>query len=180
MADKRIMDEVQPLYSMIHEIRGHKVMLDSDLAQLYQVETKVLNQAVKRNTGRFPDDFMFQLNAEEWKTLRSQIVTSNNAERRGGRRVAPYVFTEQGVAMLSSVINSDRAIAINIKIMRVFIQMRQYALSQSGSNEQIMELRRLLLLYIERNDKRVDDIIKALNSFIATPPPVTKPIGFRP
>jgi hypothetical protein len=112
--------------------------------------------------------------------LRSQIVTSNHPDGRGGRRVAPYAFTEHGILMLSSVLKSETAIEVNIKIMRIFVQMRQYALSQTGTNEQILELRKLLLLYIERNDKRVDDIIRALNGFIASPPPPAKPIGFRP
>ncbi|GHU71320.1 DNA-binding protein [Spirochaetia bacterium] len=173
------MDEL-PIPSMIHEIRGCKVMLDSDLAQLYQVENRALNQAVKRNMERFPQDFMFQLNAEEWESLRSQFVISKISGGRGGRRVAPYAFTEHGILMLSSVLKSEIAIDVNIKIMRVFVQMRQYALAQTGTNEQILELRKLLLLYIERNDKRVDDIIRALNGFIASPPPPTKPIGFRP
>ena len=102
-AVEEIMDEVLPIPSMIHEIRGCKVMLDSDLAQLYQVGTKVLNQAVKRNMERFPQDFMFQLNAEEWETLRSQSVISKFSEGRGGRRIAPYAFTEHGILMLSSV-----------------------------------------------------------------------------
>ncbi|MFP3041999.1 ORF6N domain-containing protein [Treponema primitia] len=172
------MDEVIPIHTLIHEIRGCKVIIDSDLAALYQVETKVLNQAVKRNIGRFPLDFMFQLTEDEWQTLRSQIVTSKIDEKRGGRRVAPYAFTEHGILMLSSVLKSDTAIDVNIKIMRVFIQMRQYVLSQTGTNEQIMELRKLLLLYIENNDKRVEDILQALNRFIANPP-VSKPIGFR-
>ncbi|GHV09296.1 DNA-binding protein [Spirochaetia bacterium] len=173
------MDEL-PIPSMIHEIRGCKVMLDSDLAQLYQVENRALNQAVKRNMERFPQDFMFQLNAEEWETLRSQNVISKFSGGRGGRRIAPYAFTEHGILMLSSVLKSEIAIDVNIKIMRVFVQMRQYALAQTGTNEQILELRKLLLLYIERNDKRVDDIIRALNGFIASPPPPSKPIGFRP
>jgi hypothetical protein len=107
---------------MIHEIRGCKVMIDSDLAALYQVETKVLNQAVKRNRERFPADFMFQLDEEEWQVLRSQNVTSKIDEKRGGRRVAPYAFTEHGILMLSSVLKSDIAIEVNIKIMRVFVQ----------------------------------------------------------
>jgi hypothetical protein len=176
---EEIMDEL-PIPSMIHELRGCKVILDSDLAQLYQVGTKVLNQAVKRNMGRFPQDFMFQLNAGEWEFLRSQFVTSKFEDGRGGRRVAPYAFTEHGILMLSSVLKSEIAIDVNIKIMRVFVQMRQYTLSQTGTNEQILELRKLLLLYIERNDKRVDDIVRALNSFITSPPPPSKPIGFRP
>ncbi|GHV17254.1 DNA-binding protein [Spirochaetia bacterium] len=201
------MDEILPIQTMIHEIRGCNVMIDSDLADLYQVENRALNQAVKRNLERFPADFMFQLTKEEWETLRSQNViskfdetgggqrvapyafteqglrsqnvTSNPDETRGGRRVAPYAFTEQGVAMLSSVINSSRAITVNIQIMRAFVEMRRYVSAQTGANEQITELRRLLLLYIERNDTRVDDILRVLNSFITRPPPVAKPIGFR-
>lgn len=103
---------------MIYIIRDQKVMLDSDLAELYQVDTKVLNQAVKRNLTRFPQDFMFQLTSEECDFLRSQFVTSKIG--RGGRRYMPYVFTENGVAMLSSVLNSEKAILINVSIMRIF------------------------------------------------------------
>ena len=104
-------------------LRGHRVLLDEDLARLYGVETRALVQAVKRNPKRFPKDFMLQLNAAEWSALRSQIVISKT--RRGGRRYAPYAFTEQGVAMLSSVLGSERAIAVNIEIMRAFVRMRQ-------------------------------------------------------
>ncbi len=103
-------------------IRGQKVMLDSDLAELYGVETKVLVQAIKRSLERFPDDFMFQLNEDEFEILRSQIVTSKG---RGGRRYRPYAFTEQGVAMLSSVLNSKRAVQVNIEIMRAFVCLRR-------------------------------------------------------
>src|SRR5437588_1238774 len=103
-------------------LRDHKVMLDADLATLYAVETRVLVQAVKRNLERFPQDFMFQLDAEEVEVLRSQSVISN-APGRGGRRYAPYAFTEQGVAMLSTVLNSPRAIAVNIEIMRAFVRL---------------------------------------------------------
>src|SRR3990172_9686373 len=102
-------------------IRGHKVMLDADLAELYGVETRSLIQAVKRNLSRFPTDFMFHLSDEEAKLLRSQIVISK--KQRGGRRYLPYVFTEQGVAMLSSVLNSERAVEINIEIMRAFVRL---------------------------------------------------------
>ena len=109
--------------SVILILRGHRVLLDEDLARLYGVETRVLVQAVKRNPKRFPKDFMLQLNAAEWSALRSQIVISKT--RRGGRRYAPYAFTEQGVAMLSSVLGSERAIAVNIEIMRAFVRMRQ-------------------------------------------------------
>jgi len=104
----------------IKSIRGKKVLLDFELATLYKVPTKVLIQAVKRNVERFPEDFMFQLDLDEWESLRSQFVTSN----RGGRRYIPYVFTEQGVAMLSSVLNSSLAIQINIAIMRIFVSIR--------------------------------------------------------
>lgn len=107
----------------IYLIRRHKVMLDSELADLYQVETKVFNQAVKRNLDRFPADFMFQLTAQEAQSLRSQIVTSN--PQRGGRRYLPYCFTEQGVAMLSGVLNSHRAVQVNIEIMRAFVRLRE-------------------------------------------------------
>jgi hypothetical protein len=136
------------LQKLIYEIRGQKVMLDSDLAKLYGVESKVMNQAVKRNIGRFPYDFMFQLTSDEWDSLRSQIVTSKS--NRGGRRYIPYVFTEQGVSMLSSVINSERAIEVNINIMRTFVQLRHYVLSKGDTNEQIAELRKLLMLFINK------------------------------
>ncbi|HEX7243969.1 MAG TPA: ORF6N domain-containing protein [Solirubrobacterales bacterium] len=116
-------------------IRGRQVMLDEDLADLYGVETKRLVEQVKRNSERFPEDFMFQLNREEGAALRSQIATSNSG--RGGRRYAPYVFTEQGVAMLSGVLHSDRAIAVSIEIMRVFVELcrvaSSYAAIESGS-----------------------------------------------
>ena len=110
--------------SKIKMIREQKVMLDSDLAELYQVETRVLNQQVKRNIKRFPDDFMFQLSKEEFENLKSQNVTSN----WGGRRKAPYAFTEHGVLMLSSVLKSEKAIAVNIRIVRVFTKMRELLL----------------------------------------------------
>ena len=165
----------EKIQNMIYEIRGHKVMLDSDLAQLYEVPTHQLNQAVKRNVKRFPADFMFQLTDDEWESLRSQFVISKTS--RGGRRFAPYVFTEHGVSMLSTVLNSERAIEINIQIMRTFVQLRHYALAKPDTNTQIAELRKLLMLYIEKNDKRVNEIIIALNNLI-TQPPKTKNIGF--
>jgi len=164
---------LKQIQKMIYEIRGQKVMLDSDLALLYGVELKVMNQAVKRNIDRFPDDFMFQLTGEEWKTLRSQIVTFS----KDLRKYKPYAFTEHGILMLSSVLNSKEATKINIQVMRVFVQMRHYALSQSATGEQIADLRKLLMLYIEKNDKRVNEIIIALNNLIEQPPK-TKKIGF--
>ena len=170
-------NELASILNMIYEIRGYNVMLDSDLARLYEIETKALNRAVKRNLDRFPDFFMFQLTEDEFNSLRYQIGTSN--EGKGGRRYLPFAFTEHGVLMLSSVLNSKKAISVNIEIMETFIKLRQYALSQNGTDEQIAELRKLLMLYIEKNDKRVNDIIIALNNLIEKPKE-TKKIGFCP
>jgi phage regulator Rha-like protein len=170
-------NELASILNMIYEIRGYNVMLDSDLARLYEIETKALNRAVKRNLDRFPDFFMFQLTEDEFNSLRYQIGTSN--EGKGGRRYLPFAFTEHGVLMLSSVLNSKKAISVNIEIMVTFIKLRQYALSQNGTDEQIAELRKLLMLYIEKNDKRVNDIIIALNNLIEKPKE-TKKIGFCP
>jgi len=177
-------NNVIPIQNMIYEIRGLKVMLDSDLARLYEIETKALNRAVKRNVERFPDFFMFQLTENEFGSLRYQIGTSN--ESKGGRRYLPYVFTEHGVLMLSSVLNSKKAINVNIEIMVTFIKMRQYVLSQTSSNEQISELHKLLMLHIDNcdykfteHDKSINQIIKALNNLIEKPKPTGK-IGFNP
>ncbi|MGE3609320.1 MAG: ORF6N domain-containing protein [Bacteriovoracaceae bacterium] len=123
---------------MIYVIRDHKVMLDSDLAELYEVDTKVLNQAVKRNISRFPLDFMFQLTSEECDSLRSQFVTSKVG--RGGRRYLPYVFTENGVAMLSSVLSSEKAIQINVSIMRIFTRLRSFLLLEKDLSERVTKL----------------------------------------
>ncbi len=122
----------------ILSMRGQRVMLDADLAELYGVETRALVQAVKRNVERFPADFMFQLSGEEFSVLKSQSVTSKPG--RGGRRTAPYAFTEQGVAMLSSVLNSARAIAVNIEIMRAFIRLRELVASHQELAKRLAEL----------------------------------------
>jgi len=167
-------NELSKIKNMIYEIRGYRVMLDNDLAALYEVETKSLNRIVKRNLKRFPSDFMFQLTDKEWENLRYQFGT---AKMIGKIRYNPYAFTEQGIAMLSGLLNSDIAININISIMRAFVQLRYYVLSQSDSNEQIAELRKLLMLYIEKNDKRVNEIIIALNNLIGQTKE-TKKIGF--
>jgi len=165
-------NKLTQIQKMIYEIRGQKVMLDSDLATLYGVELKVMNQAVKRNIARFPSDFMFQLTDEEWKNQRSQFVTFN----KDTRKYKPFAFTEHGILMLSSILNSDRAVEINIQIMRVFVKMRHYVISQN-KDDQIAELRKLLMLYIEKNDRRVNEIIIALSNLIEQPPK-TKRIGF--
>jgi len=170
---KIVKNEIAKIQSMIYLIRGQKVMFDHDLAVLYKVETKRINESVKRNIKRFPAEFMFQLTDEEWENLRSQIATF----KKDTRKYKPYVFTEHGILMLSSVLNSDRAINVNIQIMKIFVQMRNYMFSQSATNEQIAELRKLLILYIDKNDKRVGEIIFALNNLIAQPPN-TKKIGF--
>jgi len=166
-------NEPQRIKSLIIEVRGRQVMLDEDLAKIYQVETRALNQAVKRNIARFPKEFMFQLTREEFQNLKSQIVTSS----WGGRRKLPIAFTEHGVVMLSSVLNSKIATQINISVVNAFIAMRHHALTKPDNNTQIAALRKLLMLYFEKNDKRVNDIIIALNNLIAQPPK-TKTIGF--
>lgn len=164
----------------IFVIREQKVMLDSDLAALYEVETFNLNKAVKRNIERFPTDFMFQLTKEEWEGLIFQFGISK--EGKGGRRFNPYVFTEQGVAMLSSVLNSKKAIAINVQIMRVFVKLRQIA---SEPVQEINELKKLLLLYMEVNDhkqeeqdNKISEIIQVLNNMLEFPTE-PKQIGFK-
>jgi phage regulator Rha-like protein len=168
------------IQNMIYEIRGQKVMLDRDLADLYGVEIKRLNESVKRNIGRFPSDFMFKLTDIEWSNLRSQIATFN----KDTRKYRPYAFTEHGILMLSSVLNSDKAVKINIQVMRVFVKMRHYMLSQNATNEQIGELRKLLMVYMEntdcklsKHDKAIGQIIIALNNLIEKPPK-TRRIGF--
>ena len=136
----------------IYVFRGHKVMLDSDLAELYGIETKVLKQAVRRNISRFPDDFMFELLENEFEFLRSQIVTSK-ADKRGGSRYLPMMFTEQGVAMLSSVLKSDIAIKINIQIMRVFTRMRQLLTDNTDLRLEIAEIKNA----VEKISRKQDD-----------------------
>jgi ORF6N domain len=128
--------ELEVIQNKIFEIRGHKVMLDFDLASLYNVETKVLKQAIRRNINRFPEDFMFELTKKEFENLRSQIVTSSH----GGLRYMPFAFTEQGIAMLSSVLNSEKAIEINISIIRAFVTIIQFTLSYSELKTKIEEI----------------------------------------
>jgi hypothetical protein len=123
----------------IYVIRGHKVMLDSDLAELYGVETKYFNRQVVHNMDRFPEDFAFQLTAEEWESLRCNICTSNTG--RGGRRYLPYVFTENGVAMLSSVLKSAQAVQVNIAIMRIFTKLRSYLLLEQELRREMVDLK---------------------------------------
>jgi ORF6N domain len=156
--------------------RGHKVLLDEDLAVLYGVATKVLLQAVKRNAGRFPEDFMFQLTAAEWSALRSQIVTSTTG--RGGRRYTPYVFTEQGVAMLSSVLNSERAIAVNIEIMRAFVKLRELLSSNRELARRFAQLETRLDKKLTEHDQAIAAILAAIRDLMNPPAPKRRGIGF--
>ena len=156
-------------------VRRQKVMIDRDLAQLYGVLTKVLNQAVKRNIRRFPEDFMFQLNNKEFENWRSQFVTSNS-DRMGLRR-APYAFTEQGVAMLSSVLNSERAVQVNIVIMRAFVKIRQFLSTHKALAKKLEKLEKKTA----RHDTEIQAIFDAIKRLMGLPKPKQKPqIGFRP
>ncbi len=159
---------VERIEGSIFLIRGEKVMLDEDLARLYQVETKVLNQAVSRNMDRFPEDFMFRVSKEEFEVLRSQIVTSS----WGGRRYLPRAFTEQGVAMLASVLNSKRAVQVNIEIMRTFVRMRQMLATHE-------ELARKLSEVEGRYDKQFKLVFDTLRQLMAPPKIEKRPIGFQ-
>lgn len=164
----------------IHTIRGLKVMLDSDLADLYLVETRVLNQAVKRNPRRFPEDFMFVLTPEEWEHLKSQHVTSS----WGGRRKLPLVFTEQGVAMLSSVLNSETAIDMNIQVMRVFTKMRELLVNHKDLLLALEKLRGTVS-HNSRDIKAIFNILKRMQeeernrTLLAQIPKKRPPIGFK-
>lgn len=191
------MELQQPIQSKIYEIRGQRVMLDFDLAELYQVETRALKQAVRRNIERFPDDFMFEITEPEYNYLKtsltSQIVISNE---RGGRRYMPFAFTEQGVAMLSSVLRSRTAIQANIAIMRAFVAMRNYITTTTTVTAELSEIRARLAL-LERADednaeavndlsedmrKELDNIYEAIAALSVRIPEVKKPrepIGFK-
>jgi hypothetical protein len=169
------MQIIQSIQNRIYEIRGERVMLDQDLAALYEVEVKVLNQAVKRNIQRFPKDFMFQLTKEEWEnmrlqfasesnnmiSLRSQIVTLKTG-RGQHRKFMPYAFTEQGVAMLSGVLNSDRAINMNIAIMRAFVEVRKVLLLQNDLKEQLKEIKERLGVH----DTQLNQIYDAMENLL--------------
>ena len=155
------MSDLIQIQNLIYEIRGCKVMLDSDLAKLYGVETFNLNKAVKRNLSRFPKDFMFQLTKDEYNSLIFQSGISNS--KRGGRRFMPYVFTEQGVAMLSSVLQSEQAISINIQIMRTFVQMKQFALENKDLTKRFQELEQYFINYCKDNEKDKQQIYEAID-----------------
>lgn len=160
--------------NLIYLIRGHRVMLDADLARLYEVETKALNRAVSRNADRFPEDFMFRLTADETESLRCQIGTSKKG--RGGRRYLPLVFTEQGVAMLSGVLTSERAVCVNVAIMRAFVRLRQLISMNTELAAKLAELERR----IEKHDGSIRSLFQAIRLLMAPPAPPRLRIGFRP
>jgi phage regulator Rha-like protein len=170
----------QKILNKIYAIRGEKVMLDRDLAGMYGVETRVLNQSIKRNLNRFPKDFMFQLSEKEFKNLISQNVTSS----WGGTRKLPYAFTEQGVAMLSSVLNSETAIEVNIRIIRVFTRLREYALTHKEILMQLAKLEKEISSNnrnTEKNSKDIENIFMVLKELLekdSKPTPRNK-IGFK-
>ena len=165
------MEVIQSIQNRIYKLRGERVMLDRDLAALYEIETKSLNLSVKRNIKRFPTDFMFQLTKEEFESLRLQIETSEinslrlqieTSKGRGGTRYLPYAFTEQGVAMLSGIINSDKAINMNIAIMRAFVDVRRLLLKQTDLKEQLKEIKQRL----GEHDAQLNNIYDAMENLL--------------
>ncbi len=175
MSDKvGIPDEV--ILNKIYELRGQKVMLDRDLSELYGVETRVLKQAVRRNAKRFPSDFMFEMTKEEFEYWRSQFVTSK--EDRKGLRYAPFCFTEQGVTMLSCVLNSERAIAVNILIVRTFTKMREMLSDKLSMQLDIEQIKRQL----ENHNKNIELVFNYLDELLEKQnnPEPRKQIGFKP
>ena len=163
--------ELAKIEQRIFLVRGQKVMLDADLAELYRVPTKSLNLAVKRNADRFPEDFMFQLTDDDVAGLRFHFETSKRG--RGGRRYAPYAFTEQGVAMLSSVLRSPRAVQVNIAIMRTFVRLREMLLSNA-------ELARKLAALENKYDAQFKVVFDAIRELMLPPDPPRRKIGFHP
>jgi hypothetical protein len=178
MASARKIDNVQ---SAIYLIRGQRVMLDSDLAAIYQVTTKQLNQQSKRNKDRFPEDFAFQLMAEEFRNLKSQIATSSlrsqfvTSKRRGGRRYLPWAFTEHGALMLASVLNSEIAIQASVRVVRAFVKLREMVAANAQLASKLEELERRL----DSHDEAIVDLFATLKRLLEPPEPKTKrEIGF--
>ena len=167
------MNELAVIQDLIHTIRGYRVMFDSDLAMLYEVSTKALNQAVKRNIERFPKHFMFQLTKEEWQNLRSQNVTFKNDIRK----YTPYVFTEQGVAMLSSVLRSKKAIQTNIQIMDAFVKMRQWAIENKEMAHRLAELEHYFIQHCKDYNADISEIRQAIDLLMDRTKPTQ--IGFK-
>lgn len=176
MSDKKRLEiplREESICSQIHLIRKHKVMLSTDLALLYEVDVKVLNQAVKRNLHRFPQDFMFQLTEKEWSSLRSQFVTLDG--RGKFPKYLPFAFTEQGVSMLSSVLNSPRAIAVNIQIMRLFVKMRQMVFDYADLLKKIEKLEQSQM----DNNMDIAAIYKLIKELLEPSVKNRRPVGFK-
>jgi hypothetical protein len=170
---RRLLMTIDSIPERIHEVRGQRIMLDADLALLYGVTTSNLNLAVRRNQKRFPEDFMFQLTPEETQNL---ILQSAISRSWGGRRHTPNVFTEQGVAMLSGILRSDRAIEVNLAIMRAFVQMRQMLTSNARLARKLEELENKLIAH----DYQIEEIIQAIRGLMLAPGKPTPPIGYKP
>ena len=162
---------VERISQTILLIRGEKVLLDEHLSALYGVPTKALVQAVKRNEDRFPSDFMFQLSPEEWRILKSQSVTSSPGEH-GGRRTPPYAFTQEGVAMLSSVLRSEQAVRVNVEVMRAFVRFREILSTHADLAKKLESLER-------KYDSQFKAVFDAIRQLMVPPVPKKKPIGFR-
>lgn len=173
MKNKTAVVPAERIAQAILILRGHRVLLDDTLAALYGVETRMLVQAVKRNLDRFPEDFLFQLEAAEIESLRSQSVISKPASR-GGRRYAPYAFTEQGVAMLSSILRSKQAVQVNIEIMRAFVRLRGLLITNRELAKKLDELERK----VSSHDQAIADILSAIRQLMTPPEPKRRPIGF--
>jgi len=189
--------KLQNIKSMIYKIRGYQVMLDADLAKIYKVETRMLNQAVKRSINRFPPEFMFRLTQAEYNSLRSQFVISKNEYKnlrsqivtskdgKGGRRYLPFAFTEHGIIMLSSVLNSKIANKINIAVVKAFIEMKRYM--AKPIRKKLEDLEKVLMLHIDDTSRNladhaatINEIITKLNNLIEAPPKPKRKIGFNP
>ena len=181
---------VEGIATRIHQVRGLRVMLDSDLAALYEVPTKRFNEAVKRNAGRFPVDFMFQLTQTEWEALRSQIATSNVAAGsgsesvRGGRRYLPFVFTEHGALMAATVLSSERAVDVSVYVVRAFVQLRGLLAANEQLAAQLNALDKRVSRKLDSHDQAITGILNTLRALMQPPdppfdaPPVKRPIGF--
>lgn len=166
--------------SVIHTIRGERVILDVDLAQVYGVSTKKLNQAVKRNANRFPSDFLIQLTKQEWTSLKSQIVTSD--EGRGGRRYLPFAFTEHGATMVATVLKSERAVQMSIFVVRAFIKMRQTMSANRAFLEKLQELEKQLTQRLDSHEQAIVYVLAELRKLMEPPQlpePKRRRIGFQ-
>lgn len=173
MKKSRAVTPPDSIEGKIYAVRGQRIMLDSDLADLYGVTTKRLNEQVKRNRARFPIDFMFRLTVDEMESLRSQIATSN--EGRGGRRYPPYAFTEHGTVMLASVLNSQRAVEASIFVVRAFVRMRQILSVHKEFARKLAELERRLT----GHDEDIKSLFKAIRQLISQPDQPKRQIGFK-